>query len=579
MKNFLKFLVLTITIISIFSTNAVSLAAEPQSTQYLTDGTTNLSYSSDKVTFENGRAQLIPRGLQFEWQKTWTELGLDPAWRIATDQEGNLYTKGNIGANPNHPFVAKLNSSMERVWTYTDNPGANYVYHDYGRLFYDKHEGHIYTGGGIKDSTTGQWYWYVLALDADGNKLWSDIRIMPGIIGAANMNTDTPSYIQFGANAFGTDSFGNLYAGGISGDTVSLINHNAHLKVIKYDSDGNTIWDKMAEKDWTFPAEIDDTTTPKRQISGGGAWDISVDGNGNVYTTGPGVLLPWPGRGEDYVTTKIDSDGDMLWARAWSNTGNKMDRSEGISVDRNGNVYVGGFADGGGTPITVMYDNNGNQMWVRNAFNDNSDLASTSKGAILGTIIDYMGNYYGYGYNNDNSSLLVSYDSAGKRTYFAGGVTFPTGSNSGWNIAAANGYIYITTGSDSGLVPADGIVRYKYTFPNNLRSSFVIQDPNVAVEYRNLYSFAENASGPGQIKYQVSFNGKLWYWWNGTKWALAQNSFAEANTAEKLNNRISTFPKNVSIGKLYVRVFLDRRSYTELKSLTIGYDNIPRKKN
>ncbi len=580
MKKFFVISILFAFLSCLILTPFATKAADPQYVNYSFKNSDNLSYNQTSVTFRNEKAQLIPNGIQLEWAKTWTDLGLNNAWRIATDFSGNLYTKSHVGADPQRLYVAKLNSSMQKVWEYTDDPGSQYDYYEYGRVYVDSNN-NVITGGVLKDINSGQWYWYVIKLDNSGNKIASDIRILPQIVTVPGYQTvqygSVPYWIQYGANAFGEDASGNIYAMGISGNEVNSLPYNQHLRVIKYDDNLNIIWDKSGEQELTLPIEIGDTNNPQRQISGGGAWDGKVDMQGNIYTTGPGVLLPWAGRGEDYVTTKIDDDGNLQWARAWSNIGNQMDRSESITLDKVGNVYVGGFADGGSLPITVMYNNNGEQIWVKNAFNTNSDLASTSKGSILGVVTDYMGNYFGYGYNNDNSSLIVSYDSHGNRTYFAGGITYPSGRNSGWNIAAANGYLYITTGADDSFNSTDSIIRYKYTFPQYKKFSFTVSDPNTAVSYRNLYSFSEQANGPGQIKYQLSFDGKKWYWWNGKKWALSTTKkFNEANTAAKINNHISTFPRQVSIGKLYVRVFLDYRNYSDLSGLTIGYDNVPR---
>jgi len=132
---------------------------------------------------------------------------------------------------------------------------------------------------------------------------------MPGVIGTAPNSADPPFHIEYGANAFGEDAAGARYAIGLSGIAANSLNYNVHLRVIKYGPAGKVLWDKSSEQNWTYPTEPSDAHAPPRQISGGGAWDGAVDAAGNVYSTGPGNLLPWPGRGEDWVTTKIDTAG------------------------------------------------------------------------------------------------------------------------------------------------------------------------------------------------------------------------------------------------------------------------------
>ena len=38
-------------------------------------------------------------------------MGLNNAWRLATDAAGNLYTKGHLGTTPQRLYVAKLNAA------------------------------------------------------------------------------------------------------------------------------------------------------------------------------------------------------------------------------------------------------------------------------------------------------------------------------------------------------------------------------------------------------------------------------------------------------------------------------------
>jgi gliding motility-associated-like protein len=126
--------------------------------------------------------------------------------------------------------------------------------------------------------------------------------------------------------------------------------------------------------------------------------DIAVDDDGNVYTTGyfrntadfdPGAAtfnLTSAG-GIDIFITKVDPDGNLVWAVSFGNTG--FDRGFGIAVDGDGNVYGAGyfqgtvdFHPGSGTAnltasntdtYVVKLDTDGNFIWARSVGNSGGD--------------------------------------------------------------------------------------------------------------------------------------------------------------------------------------------------------------
>jgi len=66
---------------------------------------------------------------------------------------------------------------------------------------------------------------------------------------------------------------------------------------------------------------------------------------------------------------------------------------------------------------------------------------------------------------------------------------------------------------------------------------------SVAQTFTSLSGFSETATkNGGQIKYQVSNDsGITWYWYN-TGWTMTTSGYTEANTASDINSNISTFP-------------------------------------
>jgi len=82
------------------------------------------------------------------------------------------------------------------------------------------------------------------------------------------------------------------------------------------------------------------------------ARSVAVDSSGNVYTTGHfgGTVDFDPGAGttnltsnghEDVFVSKLDSSGDLVWAKSFGGTG--RDRGWAVAVDSSGNVYTAGF--------------------------------------------------------------------------------------------------------------------------------------------------------------------------------------------------------------------------------------------
>ena len=78
---------------------------------------------------------------------------------------------------------------------------------------------------------------------------------------------------------------------------------------------------------------------------------MAVDSSGNVYTTGyfAGTADFDPGAGttnltangsSDVFVSKLDSSGDLVWAKSFGDT--SVDYCYSVAVDSSGNVYTTG---------------------------------------------------------------------------------------------------------------------------------------------------------------------------------------------------------------------------------------------
>jgi uncharacterized delta-60 repeat protein len=147
------------------------------------------------------------------------------------------------------------------------------------------------------------------------------------------------------------------------------------------------------------------------------AYGIAVDSNDSAIVTG---RWSTDGAGEDYITIKYDSNGNLLWSRTYD--GGSLDWPFGVAVDSNNNIIVTGYSTLGGDKdyFTIKYDSNGNQLWNKTFDSGYTDVAYgvavDSNNSIIVTGCSYNG--------ATNDYFTIKYDSNGNhlwnRTYDGG---------------------------------------------------------------------------------------------------------------------------------------------------------------
>jgi uncharacterized delta-60 repeat protein len=145
---------------------------------------------------------------------------------------------------------------------------------------------------------------------------------------------------------------------------------------------------------------------------------LAVDADGNVYVTG---VSKGVGSGNDYVTVKYDTDGDVLWVARYNGPGNGWDEAKSLAIDTEGNVYVTGFSFDSVSSrdyTTIKYDSWGNEVWVvryngpGNHYDEANCIALDEDGNIYVT-----GQSRASGYNEDYAT--VKYNSSGVEQWVA----------------------------------------------------------------------------------------------------------------------------------------------------------------
>ena len=336
------------------------------------------------------------------------------------DGSGNVYTTGNFmdivdfdhepgtaeltsAGNPD-VFISKLDSSGNYVWAKriggTDS--------DNGRSIAVDNGGNVYTAGEFSDTvdfdpgpgtadltSAGSYDIFVSKKESRGNYIWAKRLGGASSIECHGMTVDT------GGNVYTTGFFkgtADFDPGPGSANLTSLGNDN--IFVSKLDSNGDYVW---------------------AVAMGGVSGDyhghgIAVDVSGNVYTTGlfegttdfdpgPGTAELTPVGKSDIYVSKLDSNGNYVWAKRLGGT--SSDQGRGIALDAIGDVYTtglfGGVADfdpGAGTAnltsagssdiYVSKLDSSGNYVWAKRIggtgiMNMASEIAVDGSGNALTT--------------------------------------------------------------------------------------------------------------------------------------------------------------------------------------------------
>jgi gliding motility-associated-like protein len=226
-----------------------------------------------------------------------------------------------------------------------------------------------------------------------------------------------------------TDNAGNSYItgyfyGSATFGSVTINSAGAQdVFIAKFDNSGNCLWAKSA---------------------GGAGADIgngiAVDNSGNVVVTGEfagtsvfgAISLTSMNGTTDVFTTKLDANGNFLWAKKGS--AHLTDRGLDVACDNSGNIYITGqFSDTITFDVVhqnnmlnavfvVKYDPSGNEVWYRKIGAGVVNIANSivSDGTSIYVVGDFQGTITFFGTVNQNLSatytngiFLAKYDASG----------------------------------------------------------------------------------------------------------------------------------------------------------------------
>ena len=309
------------------------------------------------------------------WNTTWGGEGNDYGSGLTVAGDG-IYVSGSTqsyGAGGSDVLLAKYDSDGHQLWSTTWG-GTN---HEYGAGLAVASDG-VYVSGDTQSYGAGSRDALLIEYDSDGNQMWNTTWGGAGSDRGYDVDVASDGVYLTGS----TDSYG---AG------------MADVYLVKYDSDGNQLWNI------TWGGALDDY---------GNGLAVASDG---IYVTGYTDSF---GGGEydyDVLLIKYDSDGNEMWNTTWG--GANYDLGYRLTVASDG-VYATGttYSYGAGTydAYLIKYDSDGNQMW-----NTTWGGAGTDRGCDLDVTSDgvYVAGHtdsYGAGAYD---AMLTKYDSDGNQMW------------------------------------------------------------------------------------------------------------------------------------------------------------------
>lgn len=354
---------------------------------------------------------------EFAWAKLFGGTGsaFSEALRVAADSNGNVYTVGffentvdfNSGAepyyltsnNPNYPdaFISKHDGAGSLIWAKRLGGTAGTTAE---AITIDANNNIYIAGafGGTADFDPGPGVYnltsaggadvYTMKLDSAGNLIW--VKQLAGISNAATRGVAVDST----GSVYTIGSFQGMVDFDPSPSTYNLTAASFDVFVSKLDSAGGFLWAKQFVAT-SFTDAIGGAIDSNNNLVTIGLFQDTVD-----FDPGPGTYTLSSAGSNDVFISKLDSSGNLVWARQLG--GISQDSISSIAIDNANNIYTTGSFQGtvdfdpgpgvynltAGPPCFILkVDNSGGLIWAKQVAPLARDMAADSSGnfVITGT--------------------------------------------------------------------------------------------------------------------------------------------------------------------------------------------------
>jgi hypothetical protein len=310
------------------------------------------------------------------------------------------YTNSYNPLNAYEMFIAKYDLNGTLIWNKNLDESYGYAY---GHSIVQTSDGGYAVTGETNSRGNGSIDMFIIKFNSNGDIVWTKTW---HAIGGINTN-------QIGRSIVQTSDGG--YA--VTGET-NIVNSGGNMFIVKYDSNGNVIWNKI----W-----------------GGVNYEV---GNSIIQTSDGGYAIAGEtgygaGMG-DALIVKYNSGGNLVWSRTLG--GSMYDKGYSIIQTNDGGYAVTGetssYGAGGYDMFIAKYDSSGNISWNKTwggSMNDKGySIIQTSDGGYAVT-----GEAYSFSVSSQDYDMFIAkYDSNGNISW-----------NKTWGgIYGANG----TNGTDMG---------------------------------------------------------------------------------------------------------------------------------
>lgn len=227
---------------------------------------------------------------------------------------------------------------------------------------------------------------YLVKFNSSGSRLWAKIFPMESYY-ISLVSTDDNNNIFITSEIHLSDATGSTTIGNI---TLTQTHDDGATALIKFDPDGNALWAKTygglsgANYSDGWPSDIKTDAAGNAYIWG---WCVNNGVYGSFTLTNPYT----PNQNYSYVLVKINSSGDVAWAKGLYEAKFATNYGDLLDLDKNGNVYIGGHfkdkisIDGSEYLPEATYDfftakiaGNGVFQWIKTIPSDYSIIKAIS---------------------------------------------------------------------------------------------------------------------------------------------------------------------------------------------------------